>query len=153
MDEDEIKQYIILRKDAKTVTGEPVSPYKLAVMTSHASMAFLTNMIKQSAKKVDYSDYYMANLLIDSELYEGWITGIFTKVLLAAKNLNDLNKAVRKAEELGLKEGIDFVKIEDACLTELVPDEGSDRCFIAIGFKPMKVSKIRDLTKKYQLYR
>ena len=46
-----IKQYIILRRDAKTVTGEPVSPNKLAVMTSHASMAFIATKIRKNASK------------------------------------------------------------------------------------------------------
>ena len=40
-----LKQYIILRKDATTVTGAPVSPQKLAVMTAHASMCFLSHMV------------------------------------------------------------------------------------------------------------
>ena len=40
-----IKQYIILRKDAPTITGNPVSPQKLAVMTAHASMVFLSRMV------------------------------------------------------------------------------------------------------------
>ena len=43
----DIKQYIILRTDANTVTGEPVSAQKLAVMTAHASMAFLAVMVRK----------------------------------------------------------------------------------------------------------
>ena len=40
-----------MRRDAKTVTGEPVSPNKLAVMTSHASMAFIATKIRKNASK------------------------------------------------------------------------------------------------------
>lgn len=145
------KQYIILRKDAKTTTGEPVSPQKMAVMVSHASMAFLSTMIRKNATKAE--DKYHVEIDMDSEIFENWLNDAFTKVLLAAKNLNDLNKAVKKANDMGLKEGEDFFLIKDNCYTELVPDEGENTCFIAIGFKPMNAEKIRELTKKYQLYK
>ena len=72
---------------------------------------------------------------------------------MAAKNLNDLNKAVKRAEEIGLVEGEDFFCIRDNCYTELVPDEGENTCFIAIGFAPMNVERIKPVTKKYQLYK
>ena len=62
-------------------------------------------------------------------------------------------KTVKRAEETGLIEGQDFFLIKDNCLTELVPDEGSDRCFIAIGFRPMDAEKIKPVVKKLQLYK
>lgn len=141
-----IKQYIILRKNVKTKTGNPVSASKLAVMTSHASMSFLTKMIMDNEK--DNSVAFVLN----SDLKE-WICGIYTKVLLEAKNLNAMNKTVERAKEAGLIEGEDFFLIKDNCLTELVPDEGSDRCFIAIGFRPMDTEKIKPVVKKLQLYK
>lgn len=148
---DNVKQYIILRKDAKTVTGEPVSAHKLAVMTAHASMAFISSMLRKHSQ--DVSGRHHIQFDMSDELYNGWLNASFTKVLLSAKNLNDLNRAVRKAEELGLKEGEDYFLIKDNCYTELVPDEGQTTCFIAIGFRPMDADRIRDLTKKYQLYK
>lgn len=151
MEHNNIKQYIILRRDAKTVTGEPVSAQKLAVMTSHASMAFLACMIKEAHTEVDGKHHIEFDM--DDELYRGWLTNSFTKVLLSAKNLNELNKAIKKAEELGFKEGHDFFLIKDNCWTELVPDEGEETCFVAIGFRPMDADKIREVTKKFQLYR
>lgn len=141
-----IKQYIVLRKNVKTKTGNPVSASKLAVMTSHASMSFLTRMIMDNEK--DNSVAFVLN----SDLKE-WICGIYTKVLLEAKNLNAMNKTVERAKEAGLIEGKDFFLIKDNCLTELVPDEGSDRCFIAIGFRPMDAEKIKPVVKKLQLYK
>lgn len=151
MEHNNIKQYIILRRDAKTVTGDPVSAHKLAVMTSHASMAFISAMMRKAHTKIGNKHHIEFDM--PDEIYDGWLTNSFTKVLLSAKNLNDLNKAVKKAEELGLKEDEDFFLIRDNCWTELVPDEGEETCFIAIGFKPMDADKIRDLTKKYQLYK
>ena len=139
-----MKQYIILRKDAKTVTGDPVSPQKLAVMTAHSSMAFLSKKIQNSAIK-DNGKYHI-EFDIDSDVFENWFIDSFTKVLLSAKNLNDLKKALVKCEELGLVEGEDFFCIRDNCYTELVPDDGEQTCFIAIGFAPMDEEKLRPLT-------
>lgn len=141
-----VKQYIVLRKNVKTKTGDPVSASKLAVMTSHASMSFLTKMIMDNEK--DNSVAFVLN----SDLKE-WICDIYTKILLEAKNLNAINKTVERAKEAGLIEGKDFFLIKDNCLTELVPDEGSDRCFIAIGFRPMDAEKIKPVVKKLQLYK
>ena len=147
-----IKQYIILRRDAKTVTGEPVSANKLAVMTSHASMAFISTLIRNNATKNDDGSY-TTSFNLDTVLFENWFNDAFTKVLLAAKNLNDLNKAVTRANEIGLVEGRDYFLIRDNCYTELLPDEGESTCFIGIGFAPMDVEKIKYVTKKYQLYK
>ena len=150
------KQYIILRKDANA------SPQKLAVMTAHASMAFITKILKNhmelcgvyNPRTDEYEkDAYWCEFWLDKEMVEQWMNDLFTKVLLEAKNLNHLEKAVKKAEEMGLKENEDFFCIKDACLTELTPDEGKDSCFIAIGFRPMEEEEIKPLTKKYQLYK
>lgn len=141
-----IKQYIVLRKDVKTVTGQPVSAHKLAVMTAHASMAFLSHWI------IDHECNGTVHGPLDSDTRE-WITGIFTKILLEAKNLGTLEKIVKKAEEAGFVEGKDFFCIRDNCLVETMPDEGSDRCFIAIGFRPMHVDTIKPIVKRLQVYK
>lgn len=141
-----VKQYIIIRKDAKTIHGGPVSPQKLAVMVAHASMAFLSHMVIDNlqGKKVSFQ--------LDDESYD-WMIGIFTKVLLEAKNLHVLERTVELAKLHGFIEGKDYFLIKDNCLTELVPDINSDRCFIAIGFRPMDTEKIRDVVKRLQLYK
>ena len=141
-----IKQYIVVRKDACTVTGGPVSAHKLAVMVAHASMAFLSNLVLDNEK-----GGHVAFALDDDT--RCWLTGIFTKVLLEAKNLRALEKVVDLAKENGLVECKDFFCIRDNCLTELVPDEGSDRCFLAIGFRPMDVERLRPVVKRLQLYK
>lgn len=141
-----IKQYIILRKNVKTVTGAPVSPAKLAVMTAHASMAFLSHMIMNNEKDGSVA------MMISSDLKE-WLEGIFTKILLQAKNLHAMEKIIQRVKENGLEEEKDFFLIKDSCLTELIPDEGSDRCLIAIGFRPMEEEKIAPIVKKLQCYR
>jgi len=151
------KQIIIARKDLN------MSPGKLAAQVSHGSMAFLTTMIKEnysqwiSGSNEITTTYYTAELKFDKDLYEQWINGIFTKTILAAKNRNQLLKAKILAEELGLKEGVDFFLIKDACLTELEPEEidenGIGRTLTCIGFRPFDSEFINQIGKKYQLYK
>lgn len=154
------KQIIIIRKDLR------MSPGKIAAQVSHASMAFLTNMIKKKAypsnengipvKKQD-ADIYTCDLQIDIPLYEQWINGSFTKVVLEARNKNHLLKAKKIAEDLGMAEGKDFFCIKDNCLTELEPEEidenGVGRTLTCIGFKPMDSEIIDRIGKKYHLYK
>ena len=143
------KQVIIARKDLK------MSPGKLAAQASHGSMAFLTEMIRENAKKID--SVYLAVLELEPDLFEQWIQGAFTKTILEAKNRNQLLKAKTMAEEMGLKEGQDFFLIRDNCYTELEPEEvdenGVGRTLTCIGFRPMDADVIDQIGKKYQLYR
>ena len=78
MEHNNIKQYIILRRDAKTVTGEPVSAHKLAVMTSHASMAFIASMMR--ANHIEINGKHHIEFEMDDELYDGWLNNSFTKL-------------------------------------------------------------------------
>ena len=61
------------------------------------------------------------------------------------------------AEEMGMKEGIDFFLIKDACNTELEPEEfdenGIGRTLTCIGFKPLDDEIAWKISKKFQLYR
>lgn len=99
------------------------------------------------------SDYhYKTNFVIDKDLYEQWMGGLFTKVILSAKNENEMNKIITKAKEAGMVEGQDFFCIRDACLTELTPDETGSR-WTCIGFKPMDASVIDPITKRLQLFK
>ena len=154
------KQIIITRKDLG------MSPGTLAGQVSHASMAFLTNMIRQKAQPCEWTgivtykqdaDIYCCNLKFDVGLYEQWIDDIFTKVVLAAKNKNHLLKAKTMAEEIGMKENVDFFCIYDCCKTELEPEfideNGIGRTLTCIGFRPMEDKVIDQIGKKYQLYK
>ena len=142
------KQVIVINKELQMSGG------KLAAQVSHASMAFLATMIQKNSTVVtEGEDYhYNINFNIDKNLYEEWLGGLFTKVNLAAKNENQMQKIVDKAKEAGMVEGVDFFCIRDACLTELIPDETGSR-WTCIGFRPMDASEIDPITKKLQLYR
>lgn len=139
------KQIIIARKDLKMSVG------KICAQVSHASMAFLSNFIKENADIDGHIDAW-----IDKDILDNWINGIFTKVTLQARNKNHLLKAKIIAEEMGMVEGEDFFLIKDNCLTELEPEEidenGVGRTLTCIGFKPMDSEIIDKIGKKYHLY-
>lgn len=147
------KQIIIARKDLN------MSPGKLSAQVSHASMAFLTWMLRNHivGEVIGKNVYRTECIDINKDLFEQWIDGIFTKCVLEAKNKNQLLKAKTIAEELGMKEGEDFFLIKDCCLTELEPEEfdenGVGRTLTCIGFRPMDNEIIDKIGKKYQLYR
>lgn len=141
----EYRQLIIARKDLGMSAG------KLAAQVAHASNAFMTNIIRNN-----YHGYYTISDVVDKEVFDNWINGAFTKTVCQAKNKNQLMKAVRIAEELGLKEGEDFWLIKDNCLTELEPEEvdenGIGRTLTCIGFKPMPTEIAHQISKKFHLY-
>ena len=148
------KQIIIVRKDLQMSIG------KICSQVSHASMAFLTNAIRNDwSKWVAYGDnedgsdkiYYSAELTFDKDLFEQWINGEFTKCVLKAKNKSQLLKAKTLAEEMGMTENEDFFCIYDNCHTELTPEDNG-RTLTCIGFKPMDSEIIDKIGKKYQLY-
>ena len=148
------KQIIIARKDLNMSAG------KLAAQVSHASMAFLTNAIRNDwFKWVTYGDnedgsdkiYYSTELTFDKDLFEQWINGEFTKCVLKAKNKSQLLKAKTLAEEMGMTENKDFFCIYDNCHTELTPEDNG-RMLTCIGFKPMDSEIIDKIGKKFQLY-
>lgn len=158
------KQIIILRK--KYDNGHEISFGKACAMVSHGSMAFLTNMIRKNICPCEWTgvktttndaDEYRAMLIFECGLYEQWLNGSFTKCVLEAKNKNQLLKAIKLAEEIGLKEGKDFFLIKDNCNTELEPEEfdenGVGRTLTCIGFKPMDSKIIDKIGKRYQLYK
>lgn len=89
------KQLIIARRDLN------MSPGKLAAQVSHASIAFLLEKLYWGSKEVDGLMYHIG-ISLDRDLFHNWIAEAETKVVCRAKNKNDLLKAVKIAEELGL---------------------------------------------------
>ena len=135
------KQIIIARKDLH------MSPGKLAAQVSHGSMAFLTRFIRNNADIDGHVDGW-----IDKGILAYWIEGAFTKVILQARNRNQLLKAKTLAEEIGLKEEEDFFLIRDNCYTELQPEDEDGRTLTVIGFRPMEAEVIDQIARKYHVY-
>ena len=152
-----MRQLIIARKDLN------MSPGKLAAQVSHASMAFLSHMIREGGlqKRVSLDtgemERYEIMITMDPAVYDDWFCGIFTKTICEAKNRNQLMKAVSLAEEMGLVENQDFFLIKDNCLTELVPEEigedGVGRTLTCIGFRPLPDDMAHAISRKFQLFR
>lgn len=146
-----MRQLIIARKDLN------MSPGKLASQVAHASWAFLSQKIRDNAKRMMLSTDYLIPIIIQKQIYEEWFCGIFTKTICEAKNLKQLLKAKTIAEDLGMKEGEDFFLIWDACLTELQPEkydeDGTGRTLTCIGFRPLDDDTAWKISKKFQLYK
>ena len=136
------KQIIIARKDLN------LSPGKLAAQCCHGSMAFLLKFIRKNTAEDGRIDTWFDDLGV----LNNWIKGIFTKVILQAKNKNQLLKAKTMAKELGMKEGEDFFCIYDCCLTELEPEEDDGTTLTCIGFKPMEDVVIDQIGQKFHTY-
>lgn len=151
-----MRQLIIARKDLNMSAG------KLAAQVSHASMAFLTAPLrnakgdKNRIKRIENGDYVF-EIKMDAETYDDWVCGIFTKTICEARNKNQLLKAKKMAEELGMEEGKDFFLIKDNCLTELEPEEvdeyGQGRVLTCIGFRQLPDEVAHEISKKFQLYK
>lgn len=151
-----MRQLIIARKDLNMSAG------KLAAQVSYASMAFLTAPLrnakgdKNRIKRIENGDYVF-EIKMDAETYDDWVCGIFTKTICEARNKNQLLKAKKMAEELGMEEGKDFSLIKDNCLTELEPEEvdeyGQGRVLTCIGFRPLPDEVAHEISKKFQLYK
>lgn len=152
-----MRQLIIARKDLN------MSPGKLAAQVSHASMAFLSHLIREGGlqKRVSLDtgemERYEIMITMDPAVYDDWFCGIFTKTICEAKNRNQLMKAVSFAEEMGLAENQDFFLIKDNCLTELVPEEigedGVGRTLTCIGFRPLPDDMAHAISRKFQLFK
>lgn len=151
-----MRQLIIARKDLNMSAG------KLAAQVSHASMAFLTASLrdtkgnKNKIKRIEDGEYVF-EIKMDVETYDDWVCGIFTKTICEARNRNQLLKAKKMAEEMGMEEEKDFFLIKDNCLTELKPEEvdenGVGRTLTCIGFRPLPDDVAHEISRKFQLYR
>ncbi len=139
------KQIIIVRKDLHMSHG------KMAAQVAHASMSFLSWFIRDNADEDGHIDAWF-----DKGILDYWLNGIFTKVVLQAKNKGQLEKAVALANEIGLVENFDYFLIRDNCLTELEPEEidedGVGRTLTCIGFRPMDSDVIDKVAKKFHTY-
>lgn len=142
--EEMMKQLIIARRDLD------MSPGKLAAQVAHASSAFLIEMIRDSWPE-KAQGFYHVNYRLDEDIYDNWINDGVTKVVCGAHNKSKLEKAIEKAKELGMIEGVDYFPIVDACRTELTP-ETPQGILTCVGFRPMEAEKIDEIGKDFHLY-
>ena len=145
-----MRQLIIVRKDLNMSTG------KIAAQVAHASMAFISAMLKESKQKKTETAMNI-DLTIDLDVWQNWFCDIYTKTVCEAKNRNSLLKCTEIAKTLDLKEGQDYFLVKDHCLTELEPEEidsdGTGKTLTCIGFRPLPDDLAKSISKKYQLLR
>ena len=121
---DRIKQTIIIRKDLKLSKGQMVA------QGSHASIAFLTNLIQE----------YDGEPLPLSEAEKEWIHGTFFKICVGVDSEKELLDIGHQAVNLGLK--VRYIQETTGF------DEPTFTC-LAIG--PDYSSKIDSVTKHLKL--
>lgn len=105
--------------------------------------------MRQNAKILDDYAGYETHGVIDKEIFEEYVGGIFTKTICEARNKNHLLNAKTIADELGL---VDYGLIYDKCLTELTPEEDNGTTLTGIWFCPLRDEVAYSISKKYQLH-
>lgn len=141
-----MRRLFIMRKDLHMSTG------KLLSQVGHCAEAYWTKKLSSNVELVADDDIII-NVKIPLEIYEQYICGSFTKTICEARNKNHLMKAKAMAEEMGLKEDVDYGLIYDKCLTELEPEEENGTTLTGIWFKPLPDEQSHAISKNFQLYR
>ena len=139
------RRLFIVRKDLN------LSPGKLAVQLSHCSEEYWLQLIRKHSYTDILNNDYHSDLVFDKGIFEEYICGAIAKTVCRAKNLNDLLKARNLAIDAGLVEGVDFGFINDACRTELVPENEDGTCTTAFWTRPLPDEVAHSISKKYQL--
>lgn len=141
MEQDYVKQIIVIRKDLKMRKG------KIAAQAAHASMkVLLDRMLCQEYAKEStiWEGCYVWSLTVfESEPMHRWLKGIFTKVVVSVDSEEELFEIKQKADAAGILCSL----ITDAGKTEFkgVPTNTA----IAIG--PEWASKLDPITGNLKL--
>lgn len=138
----EWKQYIIVNKSLN------MSPGKLSVQVGHASFAFISHMLQNSVVSMS-NEKVTCMTEIDKEMWDNWLSGVFTKVCLDGKDEKNMEKIVQRLKDNGFKENVDFFKIVDVGTTEF----NGEPHWTCIGLAPMDSSRedLRKALKRLQL--
>jgi peptidyl-tRNA hydrolase len=129
-----------------------MSPGKLSAQVGHCAEIYWLNIIHKLIENARNGENKDVKVFVSEDIINNYINDKITKTVCRAKNLYQLLKAKDKAIELGLVEGEDFGLINDACLTELTPENPDGTCTTGIWFKPLPDEIAHEISKKYQLY-
>jgi len=129
-----IKQVIVVRGDLD------MKPGKLASQVAHASMAFLSNKIRQAMTESLNSVH-----LEFSEAEMIWLRDKFTKIILQAENEEQMQHISQQAKEAGLY----VVEIVDDGTTVF----NGQPTLTCLGIGPDNAEKIDAVTGKLKLLR
>ena len=146
------RQYVVIRNDLVTNKGKAASSAELAMMVSRASLMFLSNLVKyNSHRKVfcassERERSWVVSFIIDNDTKD-WVDGNLDGVLLDVDSLHALECVVEEAKAAGLVEGHDYFCVYVDASSGLLLDEGFDRCFVAVGFRPMDSCLLKSVVK------
>ena len=153
-----MRRLFVVRKDLNLSAG------KLAAMVGHLAEAYWTNM-RKNAERADIGlivgrKETKRTVSIPVDIWDNYVTGIFTKTICEAKSLTDLNKVKTYIDTINndpvcgivLTEGIDYGFIRDNCLTELKPENLDGTTTIGVWFRPLPDAIAHRISKKYKLY-
>jgi PTH2 family peptidyl-tRNA hydrolase len=140
-----VKQIIVIRKDLKTAAGERIRRGKEIAQGAHASMAWLSNRIREGThERAGYYEVPTSVTLVLSQAEMLWLQGLFTKITCQVPDEAALRAIYLQALTAGLKSFI----IEDAGLTEF----GGVKTATAVGIGPDFASKIDPVCHHLPLY-
>lgn len=141
-----MRRVFIIRRDLH------MSPGKLAAMVGHMCEAYWTRILTRSVVDVCEEEAVCCQVMIPKDIWDKYVAGIFTKTICEARNLNNLMKAKRIADELGLKESEDYGFINDNCLTELIPENADGTTTVGMWFRPLDDDVAHSISKKFPLF-
>jgi PTH2 family peptidyl-tRNA hydrolase len=136
MENDYVKQVIVIRKDLRMRKG------KVAAQAAHAAMKVLLDRMEfheyAKGSTIWEGCYVMHMTLFESEPLMRWIKGAFTKIVVYVDNEKEMLNLKRKAEDAGL-------------LTALITDAGrtefhGERTNTAIAIGPAWDSELEPIT-------
>lgn len=148
-----MRRVFIIRKDLH------LTPGKLAAMVSHCAEAYWTKQIIKQLKQAKENKALKDNdtelsfkFSLKKDIFDEYISKIFTKTICECKSKVDLKKAVDIANSLALVEGEDYGYINDSCKTELMPENDDGTCTIGLWFRPLEDDIAHKISKKFKLY-
>lgn len=148
-----MRRLFIIRKDLH------LTPGKLAAMVSHCAEVYWTKQIISQLKHaqednvLDINDSMISfRFSLRKDVFEEYISKIFTKTICECKSKTDLEKAVDAAKAFGLVEGEDYGYINDCCKTELTPENDDGTCTVGIWFRPLEDDIAHKISKRFKLY-
>jgi len=122
-------QYIIVRKDLVPVMGIG----KTAAQVAHASLGAVLEG--------------RTGRLIDDPAVNGWLAGLFTKLVVYVKTKQKLLNLMKKLDEADIR----YCPINDACSTKLKPEEADGTTLTCVGLMPILSSETPKFLSKLQL--
>lgn len=141
MENDYVKQVIIIRKDLKMRKG------KMCAQAAHAAMKVLLDRMKidEFAKESTIWEgcHVWHMTVFEREPMHRWLKGLFTKIVVSVDSEEELLKIKEKAED----EGILCALIADAGKTEF----HGERTTTALAVGPEWASKLEEITGHLKL--